>query len=390
MKEYYKVPHVFLDGIETPKATIGDLVVTSLTALSTYFDISKIEQITSEFVQLTGNLQVDGLFKAGNANIDSLTARRIIGGTNSFLLNNATNSFILGSNIRANTPNTTFIENLSVLGKANFGSAADAAEIKNANIDNLTVNSISGFNADFYNAKVFNLDAFNILFRDPFNPGFTNILVALSALLNNKFEINTFTVAGTSFAFVQPGELKTLNFAWNHTKVDPQGVKEFTFFYNNTSFSGNWAFKNINLDFLSLTQGISTFSVSGTDYYGASAEKSLKVTNVGLIYYGVTPTLNPSEQDIYNNFTEERHSDKLAHKINFDCTGGKYFFIAYPTYFNYVPITIFDPFELVYEPARENYFITLTNSFGAQLQYRVLLSNELYNSDNVFIEYKDL
>ena len=53
---------------------------------------------------------------ANNAFFTGISSRGLIAGNNSFIVNNVTNSYILGSNIRGGFSNTTYTNNLSVIG----------------------------------------------------------------------------------------------------------------------------------------------------------------------------------------------------------------------------------------------------------------------------------
>lgn len=401
--EYYKVKHNFLAGLDTTDIDANNIVadsisVTSLTALSTYVTVSEVTQITSETALLTGNLMINGLFEAKDAYFKSLTAERFIAGTNSYLLSTpssvATNSYILGSNISTDIPNYTFIENLSVIGEVKMASSSIATEINKAKITDLEVESLTAIDGKFVsissdNADITNLQVDSILFNDPFNPGFSNLIDAVSALLRNEFVITTFTVNNTGSVFIQPGDTPTLNFRWSHSKLDQQAVKEFTFYFSDSAVSGNYSFKGYDLSLpYTSYESVSTFTVSGTDTYGVSSEAFTFVRNVGLIYYGTLLFNNPTGDDItsIDNYILIKHSDRVKQKITYDCTGGKYYYVAYPVSLNYIPSVMANNFsQEIY--SNENYIIPVLNEYGVSIDYRVLISNYKQYSDDILIEY---
>jgi len=171
----------------------------------------------------------------------------------------------------------------------------------------------------------------------------------------------------------------------------------------------NWIMTN-NPDSQSINNGIGSLAVSArsvvtpvlntTTTYTLSATKSSNP-------YSANTTINfrkkrywfvSADPNIGNSafaygtlpvgFSEEFTAQRMKNNVEFDCNGGRYFYYMYPAEYGVASGTqlIFNSFSVELDPANIR-TVNFTNQSGYTSSYIVLRSDNLLNSDDIFVNF---
>ena len=178
-----------------------------------------------------------------------------------------------------------------------------------------------------------------------------------------------------------------LSWSYNSGNVDPNNFQTL----NNGI--GSLPLNVRNYTYNTPTTTNKTFSINANDTVKGSAASSTSINFISKRYWGATNVFPITESEIKNYNSELDESN--AKDVIFNCSGGKYFFFAYPasspalttnTTVNNFPFS--DWSDNAGNSTQDGSLMNITNQYGVTTSYRIYICFNLQNGSAISVKFR--
>jgi hypothetical protein len=140
-----------------------------------------------------------------------------------------------------------------------------------------------------------------------------------------------------------------------------------------------------------------TFTITGIDSIKGTANASTTVAFGKRYYYGITASSIMTASDITGGSSVLTTSTNPDFDTTFNCTGGRYFWYAYPSVWGNLSQTNTKVNGLSFSSWSDNagnetvsgFSLSITNAYGNTETYKIYRSYYLQNGSSISVQFKD-